>query len=44
MAKKNTCGIYTFTDGFEIYLNGVSGYELRNLEREHGKLIGWLPC
>lgn len=44
MAKKNTRGIYTFADGYEIYTNGMSTTECRNYEREHGRIVRYIPC
>jgi hypothetical protein len=37
-------GIYTFADGYEIYTNGMSATERRNYEREHGRIVRYIPC
>lgn len=43
MAKKNTRGMYYFADGFCCWVNGMSGTEKRNLERQHGKIVRYIP-
>ena len=38
-----TRGIYTFVDGYEIYVNGLSTSEKRALIREHGRIVNFIP-
>lgn len=41
--KNNTRGIYIFSDGFNAYYYGLSGYEKQRLIRQHGAIISFTP-
>lgn len=44
MKKNNpTRGIYLFADGYEAWYYGLSATEKRNLIREHGKIVKFVP-
>lgn len=43
MAKNKTRGWYTYEDGFEHWVNGLSAVEKRNLIRIHGKIVRFIP-
>ena len=38
-----TRGWYTFSDGYEVWFNGLSGTEKRNEIRKHGKIVKFIP-
>ncbi len=44
MKKTNTCGWYTFEDGFEAWYNGLGAREKKNLIMKHGKIVRFIPC
>lgn len=43
MATNKTRGTYYFEDGYVTWVNGMSGTEKKNLIRQHGKIIRFIP-
>jgi len=43
MARTNTRGFYEFADGMTAWYNGLSATEKRNLVRQHGAIIRFIP-
>jgi hypothetical protein len=43
MARTNTRGFYEFADGTTAWYNGLSATEKRNLVRQHGVIIRFIP-
>lgn len=39
MKASKTQGYYTFEDGYEVWVNGMSGQEKRYLVFKHGKIV-----
>ena len=40
---KNTRGFYEFADGYSCWVNGMSGTEKKNLVRQHGRVVRFIP-
>lgn len=38
-----TCGWYIYEDGFEHWVCGYSATEKKNMIREHGKIVRFIP-
>lgn len=36
-------GWYTYEDGYQHWVNGMSAAELRNEVRKHGKVVKYVP-
>lgn len=43
MAKMTTRGWYWFADGVQGWFNGMSASQKRNLIREHGPIVRFIP-
>ena len=43
MKKNKTCGTYTYADGFTHWVLGMSASEKRNLIRQHGQIVRFIP-
>jgi hypothetical protein len=43
MARTNTQGWYYFEDGLEIWSNGYSYVEKKNMIIKHGKIVRFIP-
>lgn len=43
MARTNTRGWYTFADGTQIWVNGLSARERKNYIIRHGEIVDFQP-